>query len=178
MRPIIAAYSVSGDSTDMSTSVLQGLDSALVIALPDLPPVEPGSASVDGLVRLVGRKALSLADMTHHGLPVPEAYVVTTAAYSRMLAHPLLTAAVAAVLAVAVEEDRTAELVLVRKLLEELPLPEDVAAAIVTGFRTLGADAVAVRSSGTAEDMEQASFAGQYETYLNITDEAALLRAL
>ena len=64
-----------------------------------------------------------------------------------------------------------------RALLLHAPLPPELEGAILTAYRALGSPAVAVRSSATAEDLPDASFAGQQETFLNVSGEAALLAA-
>jgi pyruvate,water dikinase len=68
-----------------------------------------------------------------------------------------------------------------RELILHAEMPDDIARAIVTEYRELCNDgdlAVAVRSSATAEDLPQASFAGQHESFLNIKGEAELLMAI
>jgi pyruvate,water dikinase len=64
-----------------------------------------------------------------------------------------------------------------RALLLNTPLPAELQEAILTAYRSLGCPAVAVRSSATAEDLPDASFAGQQETYLNVQGDAELLAA-
>jgi pyruvate,water dikinase len=64
-----------------------------------------------------------------------------------------------------------------RALLLNSPLPAELEQAILTAYRAIGSPAVAVRSSATAEDLPDASFAGQQETYLNVNGEADLLAA-
>ena len=69
-----------------------------------------------------------------------------------------------------------------RNLLLNATLPADLSEAILAAYRELATPdgvlpAVAVRSSATAEDLPDASFAGQQETFLNIQGEAALLQA-
>jgi pyruvate,water dikinase len=64
-----------------------------------------------------------------------------------------------------------------RALLLGNPLPQPLQEAILRAYRELGAPAVAVRSSATAEDLPDASFAGQQETYLNVQGEGPLLAA-
>ena len=91
-----------------------------------------------------GSKAATLAVLTSRGFPVPPGFVVTTVACDRILAS---VDPVAGDLAAA-------------------ELPADVWAGIVAGLSWLGGDAVAVRSSGTAEDLAGASYAGQYEPVL------------
>ncbi len=64
-----------------------------------------------------------------------------------------------------------------RALLLSSPLPAELQHEILAAYRAIGSPAVAVRSSATAEDLPDASFAGQQETYLNVCGEAALLAA-
>ena len=100
-----------------------------------------------------GRKAATLAALAARGFPVPPGFVVTTAACERILATV----------------DDAAE------DLARAEFPDDVWAGIVSGLRQLGGGAVAVRSSATAEDLPDASYAGQYETVLRVSgpDEVA-----
>jgi pyruvate,water dikinase len=115
---------------------------------------------------VAGGKGASLGKLTRAGIPVPPGFVVTTAAFARTLApiavggeirrlDPDDHAAVARV---------TAD---IRDRVARAPLPGDVRAAIIEGYRSLGDDAlVAVRSSATGEDSADASFAGLQDTYL------------
>jgi phosphoenolpyruvate synthase/pyruvate phosphate dikinase len=89
-------------------------------------------------VDLVGGKALSLGRLSQAGLPVPNGFVITTAAY-----HDSITKG----MSIELEE------------------------VILKAFDRLGADHVAVRSSAIAEDSVDASWAGQFETYLNVGRE-------
>jgi rifampicin phosphotransferase len=102
---------------------------------------------------LSGTKAATLAALAARGFPVPAGFVVTTAACERILATV---------------DDAAADLA-------SFELPGDVWAGIVAGLRQLGGGLVAVRSSGTAEDLPDASYAGQYETVLGVSgpDEVA-----
>src|SRR6185295_3204814 len=58
------------------------------------------------------------------------------------------------------------------------PIPDDLAEAVRAAWRALGSPAVAVRSSATAEDLPDAAFAGQQDTFLNVVGEAELLEAM
>jgi pyruvate,water dikinase len=66
----------------------------------------------------------------------------------------------------------------IRRLITSAELPEDVASAIRTAHAQAVPGPVAVRSSATAEDLAEASFAGQQDTYLNVEGEADILRAV
>lgn len=149
---------------------------ALALPLADLPDTPPGSAESRAAAGLVGRKALSLADLTRHGLPVPAAAAITTNAYRAVLAAPVIAGAVRHALE-APPLVRDAAFAAVHQLLQEAPLPEAVENAIRVTYAQLGG-AVAVRSSGVAEDLEGASFAGMYESYLHVNGEDEVLRAV
>jgi phosphohistidine swiveling domain-containing protein/uncharacterized membrane protein (DUF106 family) len=99
-------------------------------------------------VRLAGGKAANLGRLLRAGFAVPEGFVVNTRAYEHAGAQGAAR------------------------------VPADVAEEITVAYRLLGGGLVAVRSSATAEDMVDASLAGQYETFLNVEGEAALLKAV
>lgn len=103
----------------------------------------------------VGGKALNLGVMLRAGLPVPNGFVLTTEAYR------------AFVEANALGTDRAA--------FEVAPVPTRLVDEIVAVY---GGGAVAVRSSATAEDLPDASFAGQQDTYLNVRGEGAVIAAV
>lgn len=140
-------------------------------------------------VARVGGKNASLGEMTRAlagaGIRVPPGFATTADAYRAFVAHNRLTEPVAALIA----DYRTGRRGLedagaaIRGLFLQGAWPEDLAAAIRQGYRTLALQLgqrepdVAVRSSATAEDLPQASFAGQHESYLHIRGEEALLHA-
>ncbi|GAA1391534.1 PEP/pyruvate-binding domain-containing protein [Luteococcus peritonei] len=109
---------------------------------------------------LLGGKGANLSELLRAGFPVPNGFVVTTRAYRDYLdAHELdepLARAVAA------GDDEAA------RALFSAPLPADLAAQVQQAWQQLGGGPVAVRSSGTAEDLPQASFAGQQDSFLNV----------
>jgi cytochrome P450 len=128
-------------------------------------------------VRAVGGKAASLAAMTAAGLPVPPGFVLTTAAFDAARAG--VRGAVAAALG-DLETTDTAALeatsARIRALIEGAALPAAVEAAIRDGYAALGDDVpVAVRSSATAEDSADTSFAGQQDTYLWVVGADAVV---
>jgi cytochrome P450 len=128
-------------------------------------------------VRAVGGKAASLASMTAADLPVPPGFVVTTAAFEAARAGVRDTVAAALTGLDATDTaalDRTSAHI--RALIEGAPLPPDVEAAIRDGYAALGDDVpVAVRSSATAEDSADTSFAGQQDTYLWVVGADAVV---
>lgn len=106
--------------------------------------VIPLSQATD--IELAGGKAVNLAQMLNAGLPVPNGFVVTTAAY--------------------------------RSFGEALELPTSLTQAIRVAYKAMGEPLVAARSSATAEDRPDASMAGQYDTYLNLSHAEDLIEAV
>ena len=132
-------------------------------------------------IPIVGGKGANLGELTNAGFPVPEAFVLTTAAYDYFVQSSNLMDKVAKELAgidrnsddsLAAASDK------IRALFEECDIPQDLKKDIVSKYRILipkgKVGFVAVRSSATAEDLPDASFAGQQETYLNVRDEEDL----
>ncbi|MFP3460304.1 PEP/pyruvate-binding domain-containing protein [Arthrobacter globiformis] len=113
----------------------------------------------------VGGKAANLGVLLAAGLPVPRGFCVTTAAYR-------LAAAAAGV-------DPSGPAEQSRNRLASASLPEGAVDAILAAYADLGGETpVAVRSSATAEDLPEASFAGQLDTYLNVAGPDALVDAV
>ena len=138
----------------------------------------------------VGGKTASLGELYGElgaaGVRVPNGFAVTAAAYRALLDGNGLRDRLGAILKGVSGGDVTALATAgaeLRRLVESAPLPPGLEDAIVSAYRMLaheaGADrpAVAVRSSATAEDLPQASFAGQHESFLGVRGEAALLTA-
>ncbi|MFC7392180.1 PEP/pyruvate-binding domain-containing protein [Scopulibacillus cellulosilyticus] len=113
---------------------------------------------------LVGSKAKNLSYMLNHGLSVPGGFVITMKAFNRCLEENHLD----------IHDKRLEE------KLHDIKIPDDVAYVVKNDFEELLKiyNAAAVRSSSEAEDLEDASFAGQYETFLNITTVTELFKKL
>ncbi len=100
---------------------------------------------------VAGGKAVNLGRLIRAGFPVPGGFVITATAYAEA-----------------------------RNAAGGIPpqVPADLSAEILAAYKSLGEPLVAVRSSATAEDLAEASMAGQYETFLNIQGADALLTAV
>jgi rifampicin phosphotransferase len=121
---------------------------------------------------IVGGKGANLGILSKQGYNVPPAFVVTTSAYSQFLQMSGLRDKIGSLLGevdfsdIAVLEAKTAE---IRELLEATAVPAKLIAVIEQSYRDLGDGSyVAVRSSGTAEDLAGTSFAGLHDTYLDV----------
>jgi hypothetical protein len=127
-----------------------------------------------------GRKAAGLADLSRvAGVRVPEGFAVDAAAFEETLTSALPPAQWPARVAHGDPSGRKApRLDAIRRRLQSAPLPDALVAELSAAWRALGADAVAVRSSGLHEDTEAASAAGLQETVLGVRDFDGLLDAL
>jgi len=137
-------------------------------------------------VETVGGKNASIGEMiaslSRLGVKVPGGFATTAAAYRATLAHEGLDERIRKVLADLDVDDvvKLAEVgAQIRSWILAAPLPPSLEQAVREGYRRFGANAaVAVRSSATAEDLPEASFAGQQETFLNVQGEEAVLEAM
>ncbi|MBN1179756.1 MAG: phosphoenolpyruvate synthase [Anaerolineae bacterium] len=131
----------------------------------------------------VGGKGASLARLAGSGLPVPDGFHVTTAAYRRFVAHNDLQEHIAAALHAA-DPQRPVTLeqasAAIREAFDRADVPADVAGAVAQAYGRMAGEAphVAVRSSATAEDLPDFSFAGQQETYLNVQGAGEVVTAV
>jgi phosphoenolpyruvate synthase/pyruvate phosphate dikinase len=130
-------------------------------------------------LEIVGGKGMSLGKLAFAGFSVPDGFHITTDAYRRFVsANDLQAKIIGALQGVDATEPAVAEIAstAIRELFHKAEIPEDIASAIRRAYAELCSRkpddhrglAVAVRSSATAEDLPDASFAGQQETYLNI----------
>ncbi|MCA9831326.1 MAG: phosphoenolpyruvate synthase [Dehalococcoidia bacterium] len=132
-------------------------------------------------VPVVGGKGANLGELTRAGIPVPPGFVVTADTYFRFIDHSGLEPAIRKELFgldVHNSRDLNERASRIRARLMEAPVPAHIAEAIRMGYRELGQGPVAVRSSATAEDLPEASFAGQQSTYLNVVGEENVVRAV
>jgi pyruvate,water dikinase len=131
----------------------------------------------------VGGKGASLGEMASIGLPVPKAFVVTAQAFRRFLVETGLEQKIYASFDRLDVEDNDAlekSAENAKGLVLKAKVPAAIRDDIKKAYKKMenGELVVAVRSSATAEDLPDASFAGQQETFLNIKGEAALLTAV
>src|SRR6056297_3716948 len=128
----------------------------------------------------VGGKAASLGELTAAGLPVPPGFVVTAGTYRRFIEETGIDEELFEAVDVDAEDSKALAEAEARaqELILETELPEDLREEILASYEEVGDGEafVAVRSSATAEDLPDASFAGQQETFLNVTEDELLKR--
>jgi pyruvate,water dikinase len=144
-------------------------------------------AGIDDIA-LVGGKNASLGEMIRHltglGIAIPDGFIITAEAYRHFIACNDLDKKIVA-LVTAIDYDNIESLrragLQIRGIIRNAKFPSDLSAGIIEAYYTLSAQHgqettdVAVRSSATAEDLPDASFAGQQETYLNVRGPAAIM---
>ncbi len=133
------------------------------------------------MIAAVGGKGANLGELSRiDGISVPDGFCVTTDAFRRIMARvPSIDDRLDRLSRLKPDDreairDLSAE---IRRAIEEIAIPDDLAAAITDSLARLGEQTpCAVRSSATAEDLPTASFAGQQDTYLNVVGAAEILR--
>ncbi|WP_270354144.1 phosphoenolpyruvate synthase [Bacillus velezensis] len=146
--------------------------SSLVLGIHEIEKTQP---------LLVGGKGLHLGELSKiQGIQVPEGFCVTTAGYQKAIEqNETLQALLDQLTMLKVENrDQIGEVSKkIRQTIMEAEIPSDVVKAVACYLSRFGEEhAYAVRSSATAEDLPHASFAGQQDTYLNITGVDAILQ--
>ena len=142
---------------------------------------DPAPADAQLGISLVGGKGANLARLAQAGLPVPGGCLISTQAYRAYVSANQLDEPISAALA-AVDSADGASLEAasqrIRALFSAEKIPAELAAQMVAAYQQIGCPAVAVRSSATAEDLPDLSFAGQQDTYLNVVGPEQLLKAV
>jgi len=137
-------------------------------------------------IPLVGGKNANLGEMLRAGIPIPPGFAVTAYAFKRFITETRIAEKIYETIKETVTDinnpkqfEKASEKV--RRLIESTSVPEEIQKAVIKAYENLGEKTggsqvfVAVRSSATAEDLPDASFAGQQETYLNVKGTKDLL---
>ena len=132
-------------------------------------------------IPLVGGKGANLGEMTNASIPVPPGFIVTADAYFDFLKRSRLIDKIRHLLKPLDPSDskqlqQTATQI--KQLILDTAMPPELAQEIEQAYIKLGKGPVAVRSSATAEDLPEASFAGQQRTFLNVEREKEVVAAV
>lgn len=146
-----------------------------------MPPLILPLDSEQASLSLTGGKGANLAHLTRASFPVPSGFLITARAYRRFVEDNqmeewILATAPHQPLCDPASLDNAA--IQIRERFLSRIIPTDLEQAIREAYTALGSPPVAVRSSATAEDLPEMSFAGQQDTYLNVLGEEALLEAV
>jgi pyruvate,water dikinase len=132
-------------------------------------------------IGVAGGKGANLGEMTRARIPVPPGFIVTAETYRRFLEASGLRPTIENLVS-SLNYDDSAQLQRVSREIKDrivtVPVPQDISRDIKEAYRKLGGGAVAVRSSATAEDLKDASFAGQQATFLNVIGDDAVVQAV
>ncbi len=140
-----------------------------------LPLSEPAATDADN----VGPKAANLASLTQAGLPTPGGFALTAAAYRHQLRHLGIEDLLKQYNDADLANSRRLS-VQIRLALYQQPIAPDILAPLLESWRALlaGAPRGAVRSSALIEDRKGANFAGQFESFLGLSDETEFVTAV
>ena len=152
---------------------------------PAVETVRPFSRLRHGDVGFAGGKGANLGELTFAGLPVPDGFVIGAPAYAAYCEQTGLREQLQQLLR-GIDVEDTARLeelsAAARSLFDQTPIPDAIAHEVASAYRRLAGESsdppVAVRSSATAEDTAEASFAGMNETFLNVRGEDAVVAAV
>lgn len=128
-------------------------------------------------ITIAGGKGGNLGELAKIGMPVPEGFVVLSQAFEKFLEETDINVEIKAIWdKINIKDLESVEEAseILRNLILEKEIPEDLKEEILEGFGKLKAEFVAVRSSATCEDSKIDSWAGELETYLNTTRENLL----
>jgi len=132
-------------------------------------------------VATVGGKGANLGEMTSARIPVPPGFIVTADAYYDFLKKANLSGSIGRLLK-SLDPNNNKQLnqtaAKVKQVILNAAMPPELAQEIKNAYKKLGRGLVAVRSSATAEDLPEASFAGQQSTFLNIQGEDEVVSAV
>ena len=135
-------------------------------------------------IPIAGGKGANLGELTQAGIPVPPGFVVTAQTYEKFMLETGINDKVLSILdEIDINDTKALQAASeeIKAIINEAPIPEDMILFITEAYNQLcqrfdGDDVeVAIRSSATAEDLPEASFAGQQDTYLYVSGIDAVL---
>jgi pyruvate,water dikinase len=132
-------------------------------------------------IPLVGGKGANLGEMVHARIPVPPGFIVTSDAYFEFLETSKIIDEIRThIEGLNVNDSKKLQEIasLIKDKISSVPIPPDMVKEMKAAYRKLGQGLVAVRSSATAEDLPEASFAGQQRTFLNVQGEDEVVAAI
>jgi len=154
--------------------------------MPNLPAlVLPFSKIRKEDISLVGGKGANLGEMASFGIPVPNGFVITAQAYEKVIEHNALQPVIREIIKqteITNQKELEKAAIRIQRLIHTADIPQELTKEIFDSYQKLKPGdknpLVAVRSSATAEDLPDASFAGQQESFLDIKGESNLIQAV
>lgn len=130
----------------------------------------------DNDFRLTGAKGYHLSKLYREGIPVPNGFVVLSTAYETYVSQNHLSSEIGSIMTA--EGNNALKAQQIKALFKVDQVPQILKEQMVDAYKKLGAEKVAVRSSSTAEDLPGMSFAGQYDSYLNVSESSLLTKVV
>lgn len=154
--------------------------------MPNIPAlVLPFSQIRKEDIPLVGGKGANLGEMVSFGIPVPNGFAITAQAYQKVIDHNALQPVIREIIKqteVTNQKELEKAAIKIQRLIQTADIPPELIKEIFDNYSNLkpgnSNPLVAVRSSATAEDLPDASFAGQQESFLDIKGESNLIQAV
>jgi len=154
--------------------------------MPNIPAlVLPFSKIRKEDIALVGGKGANLGEMVSFGIPVPDGFVITAQAYEKVIEHNALQPVIREIIKqteVTNQKELEKAAIKIQRFIQTADIPPELTKEIFESYTSLKPGdknpLVAVRSSATAEDLPDASFAGQQESFLDIKGESNLIQAV
>ncbi len=140
-----------------------------------------GLDDAQATLETVGGKGMSLSRLSREGIPVPGGFHLTIEAYRRFVSENGLDMKICEAVRIADKlnpESLEKASGQIEDLFTKAKIPADIVIALKEAYGEMGEPAVAVRSSATTEDLPEASFAGQQDTFLNIRGKEAIIDAI
>ena len=131
-------------------------------------------------IGIAGGKGANLGELTQAGIPVPPGFVVTAQAYEKFMDEAGINDKVMSILdEIDINDTKALQAAAeeIKSIINEAPIPEDMVLLILEAYNQLCQRVdeddtdVAIRSSATAEDLPEASFAGQQDTFLHVSGD-------
>jgi pyruvate,water dikinase len=132
-------------------------------------------------IPIAGGKGANLGELTRARVPVPPGFIVTADAYSHFIKEARLTQKISSYLKALDPKDSDMlqdTAFRIKQMISQAAIPPGMADEIKQAYRRMHQGMVAVRSSATAEDLPEASFAGQQSTFLNVQGESNVVTAV
>jgi len=154
--------------------------------MPNIPAlVLPFSKIRKEDIAIVGGKGANLGEMVSFGIPVPDGFVITAQAYEKVIEHNALQPVIREIIKqteVTNQKELEKAAIKIQRFIQTADIPPELTKEIFESYTSLKPGdknpLVAVRSSATAEDLPDASFAGQQESFLDIKGESNLIQAV
>ncbi len=158
--------------------ILKGVNAMVYVV--DFSQIKNNDLNKNDDLKLVGGKALNLGYLYNNSFNVPLGFVVTTHGFKKFIQKSMEFSLLTEQLSNAKDSKQIVQIAaLIRENLDKIYMPEEIIESVTNKLKQYGEEnAYAIRSSATAEDLPNASFAGQQETFINIIGVNNVINAI